>query len=99
MTDFCVMVLLFFPITCLFSDFGFLLSVLSDRSFPILLDLSTVKSTLDVFIAYVFKSILFAVSLLCQSFCFAGVAFSFAIFILSCGLITDVCITSLFFDS
>ena len=62
MTDFCVLV--FFLITCLFSDFGFLLSVLFDRSFSISLDFSTVKSTLGVFITDVFKSVLFIVSVL-----------------------------------
>ena len=99
MTDFCVLVFLLFLITCLFSDFGFLLSVLFDRSFSISLDYSTVNSTLGVFITDVFKSILFAVSVLCESFCFTGVAFCSVIFFLSYRLITGVCITSLFFES
>ena len=82
-----------------FSVFGFLLSALFDRSFSILWDFSTVKSTLGVFITDVFKSVMFVVSALCESFCFTGVAFSSVIFFLSCGLITVVCITSLFFES
>ena len=73
MTDFCVLMSLFFLITCLFSNFGFILSVLFDRSFSISLDLSTVKSTLDVFITDVFMSVLFVVSVLCESFCFISV--------------------------
>ena len=99
MTNFCVLVSLFYLITCLFSVFGFLLSALFDRSFSILLDFSTVKSTLGAFITDVFKSVMFVVSALCESFCFTGVAFSSVIFFLSCGLITVVCITSLFFES
>ena len=59
-----------FLITCLFSDLGFLLSVLFDRSSSISLDFSTVKSTLGVFITDVFKSVLFVVSVLCESFCY-----------------------------
>ena len=50
MTEFCVLKSLFFLITCLFSDFGFILSVLLDRSVSISLDFSVVKLTLDVFI-------------------------------------------------
>ena len=102
MTDFCVLVSLIFLITCLFSDFGFILSVLFDRSFSISLDFSTVKSTLDVLFTDVFKSVLLVVSVLCGSVCFTGVAFSSVIFrnrFLSCGLITGVCIISLFFES
>ena len=68
MTDFCVLVWLFFLITCLFSDFRFLLSVLFDRAFSISLDFPTVKSTLGVLITHVFKSLLFVVSVLCESF-------------------------------
>ena len=82
----------------LFSDLGFILSVLFDRSFSISLDFSTVKSTLGVFITDIFKFVLFAVSMLCESFCFTGVAFS-CYFFLSCGFITGACITSLFFES
>ena len=92
---------LFFLITRLFSYFGFISSVLFDRSVSILLDFSIVKSTLDVFITHVFKSVLF-VSVLYESFCFTGVVFSSAVFrnkFLSCGLIIGVCITSLFFES
>ena len=59
MTDFSVLMSLFFLITCLFSDFEFLLSVFFNRSFSISLDFSTVKSTLGVFITDVFKSALF----------------------------------------
>ena len=81
------------------SDLEFLLSVLFGRYFSISLDFSTVKSTLDVFITDVFKSVLFVVSVLCECFCFTNVAFSFVIFFLSCGLITGACITSLFFES
>ena len=77
---FLCLVSLFFLITCLFHDFGFILSVLFDRSFTISLDFSTVKSTLGVFITDVFKSVLFVVSVLCESFYFTGVAFSFVIF-------------------
>ena len=62
MTDFCVLMSLFFLITCLFSDFGLSLSVLFDRSVSNLLDFSIVKSTLDVFITNVFKSVLLVVS-------------------------------------
>ena len=80
MTDFCVLMSLFFLITCLFSDFGFILSVLFDRSVSISLDFSIVKSTLDVFITDVFKSLLFVVSMLCESFYFASVVFSSAVF-------------------
>ena len=56
---FLCLVSLFFLITCLFHDFGFILSVLFDRSFTISLDFSTVKSTFGVFITDVFKSVLF----------------------------------------
>ena len=102
MTDFCVLVSLFFLITCLFSDFGFILSILSDRSFSISLDFSTVKSTLDVLFTDLFKYVLLVVSVFCGIFYFTGVAFSSVIFrnrFLSSGLITGVCITSLFFES
>ena len=58
------LVSLFFMITCLFHDLGFILSVLFDGSFTISLDFSTVKSTLGVFITDVFKSVLFVVSVL-----------------------------------
>ena len=90
---------LFFQISCLFCDFGFILSVLFDRYVSISLDFSIVKSTLDVFITDLFKSLLFVVSLLCESFCFTSVVFSSTVFrnrFLSCGLIIGVCITSLF---
>ena len=99
MTNFCVLVLLFFLITCLFPEFGFILSVLFDRFFSIWLDFSTVKSKLGVFITDVFKSVLFVVSVLCEGFYFTDVAFSSVIFFLSRGLITGVYITSLFFES
>ena len=96
---FLCLVSLFFLITCLFHDFGFILSVLFTRSFTISLDFSTVKSTLGVFITDVFKSVLFVVSGLCESVCFTGVAISSVIFFLSCGLIAGVCVPSLFFES
>ena len=80
MTDFCVLMLLFFLITCLFSNFGFILLVLFDRSVSILSDFSIVKLTLDVFITDVFKSLLFVDSVLCEGFCFTGVLFSSAVF-------------------
>ena len=76
MTDFYVLMSLLFLIACLFSDFGFILPVLSDRSVSISLDFSIVKSTLDVFITDVFKSVLFVVSVLSASLCFPGVVFS-----------------------
>ena len=84
---------LFFLISCLFSGFGFILSVLFDRSVSISLDFSIVKSTLDDFITDVFKSALFIVPVLCESFCFPGVVFSSAAFrnrFLSCRLIIGV---------
>ena len=59
MTYFCVLMLLFFLITCLFSDFGFILSVLFDRSVSVSLDFSIVKLILEMFITDVFKSVLF----------------------------------------
>ena len=57
---------LFFLITCLFSDFGFILSVLFDRSVSISLDLSVAKWTLDDFVTDVFESALLVVSVLCE---------------------------------
>ena len=95
----CFGVVAFSDYLFVFSDFGFLLSVLFDRSFSISLDFSTVKSTLGVFITDVFKSVLFVISVLCESFCFTGVSFCSVIFFLSCRLITGVCITSLLFES
>ena len=102
MINFCVLVSLLFLFICLFFNLAFTLSVLFDRSFSISLYFSIVQSTLDIFITDVFKSLLLVVSVLCESFYFTGVAFSSAIFrnrFLSCGLITSVCITSLFFES
>ena len=99
MINFCVLVSLLFLFICLFFNLAFTLSVLFDRSFSISLYFSIVQSTLDIFITDVFKSLLLVVSVLCESFYFTGVAFSSAIFrnrFLSCGLITSVCITSLF---
>ena len=61
---FLCLVSLFFLITCLFLDFGFILLVLFDRSFTISLGFSTVKSRLGVFITDVFKSVYFVVSVL-----------------------------------
>ena len=90
---------LLFLTTCLFHDFGFILSVLFDRSFTISLDVPTVKSTFGVFITDVFKSVLFVVSVLWRSFCLTGVAFFSVIFFLSSRLITAVSITSLFSHS
>ena len=104
MTNFCVLVSLFFLITCLFSDFGFILSLLFDRSFSISLDFSTVKLTLDVlftdylslycllFLCYVEVSVLLVSHFLLL---FLGFRNRF----LSCGLTTGVCLTSLFFES
>ena len=85
---------LFFLISCLFSDFGFILSVFFDRSISISLDFSIVKSTSDVFITDVRKSLLLVVSVLCESFCCTGVVFSSTVFtnmFSSCGSITGVC--------
>ena len=110
-TNFCFGIA-FFSVTYLFSDFRFILSVLLDRSVSISLDFSIVKLTLDVFITDVWKSVLLVVSVLCESFCFTGVAFSSIIFrtrflpcgwitgvcITSCGWITGVCITSVFWE-
>ena len=59
MTGIYVLMSLLFLIACLFSDFEFILPVLFDRSVSISLDFSTIKSTLDVFITDVFKSVLF----------------------------------------
>ena len=59
MTDFCVLMSLLFLITCLFSNFEFILSVLFDRYVSASLDFSIVKSMMDVFITNVFKSVLF----------------------------------------
>ena len=74
MNDFCVLLSLFFLMTFLFSDFGFMLSLLFDISVSILLDFYIVKSLLDVSITVVFKSVLLDVSVLCESLCFTGVA-------------------------
>ena len=84
----------------MFSDFGFILSVLFDRSVSVSLDFSIVKLTLEMFINDVFKSVLFVAFVLCKSFCFTGVVFFSAVFgnrFLFRGLIIEVCITLLFF--
>ena len=70
------------------------------RSVSISSDLPIVKSTFDVFITYVFKSVLLAVSVGYESFCFTDVVFSSPVYenrFLSCGLIIGVSITSLLF--
>ena len=74
MNDFCVLLPLFFLMTFLFSDFGFILSLLFDITVSILLDFYIVKSLLDVSITVVFKSVLLDVSVLCESLCFTSVA-------------------------
>ena len=74
MNDFCLFLSLFFLMTFLFSDFGFILSLLFDISASILLDFYIAKSLLDVSIMVVFKSVLLDVSVLCESLCFTGVA-------------------------
>ena len=86
---------LFFQITFLFSDFGFILSVLFDRSVSISSDFSIVKLTLDVFIMDVFESVLLVVSMLCGSFCFTGV---FRNRFFCCRLTMGACFMSLFFE-
>ena len=86
----------------MFSIFGFILSVLCDRSVSISLDFFIAKLTLDVFITDLFKFLLFVVSMLYESFCFTDVVFSSAVFgnrFLSSRLIVPVCIISLFFVS
>ena len=100
MTGFCVLVSLFFLITCLFSDFGFNLSVLYPRYVSISLDIFTVKLTLDVFITDVCKFVLFIVSMLCVKV--SDVVFFSAIFrnrFLSWELIIGARVTFMFFKS
>ena len=96
MTDLCVLLSLFFLITFLFFDFGFILPVLFDRSVSVSLNFSIVISTLSVFITDIFKSVL-----LCESFCFTGRVFSSILrnSFFSCRLTVVFCVVSLFFES
>ena len=77
----CVSMSLIFLITCLFSDFRFILPVLFDRFVFSLLEFSVVKLALNVFIANVFKYVLCVVCVLCECFCFTGVVISFLLFL------------------